>query len=212
MNLQKQEYHKKYNIENKYKIQEYKKKWYIKNKEGVLQLQKKYIQENKAARVKYGKEWYEKNKSHVLQQQKDYYYKNKTKKLSRQYEYTKIKRKENVIWKLHQNTSRRIRLMIQKEKSTTKLISYTFEQLKVHLENQFTKEMSWDNYGSYWHVDHRIPISKFTIKTANDESFKRCWALENLQPLEAKKNIGKGNRYSEPTINQINEGVMELIS
>jgi hypothetical protein len=29
-----------------------------------------------------------------------------------------------------------------------------------------------------------------------DENFKKCWALDNLQPLEAIANIKKSNRLS----------------
>ena len=40
--------------------------------------------------------------------------------------------------------------------------------------------MSWDNYGSDWYIDHKIPDS---------------WSLNNLQPMWAKDNLAKGNRY-----------------
>ena len=50
--------------------------------------------------------------------------------------------------------------------------------------------MSWDNYGE-WHIDHKKPISKFkdgiSISTIN--------ALSNLQPLWAKDNLSKGNKF-----------------
>ncbi len=33
------------------------------------------------------------------------------------------------------------------------------------------------------------------IKKRQDQEFKECWALSNLQPLEAIANIKKGNKY-----------------
>ena len=75
------------------------------------------------------------------------------------------------------------------------LVDFDIDTLKSHLEKQFTSEMTWENYGSYWHVDHMIPKSWFTYKEFSDEEFKKCWSLDNLQPLEAKENIKKGNRF-----------------
>lgn len=54
--------------------------------------------------------------------------------------------------------------------------------------------MTWDNYGTYWHIDHIRPISSFSFETYYDPDFKICWALENLQPLEAKANRLKSNK------------------
>ena len=72
------------------------------------------------------------------------------------------------------------------------IMGYTLAQLMRHLEKQFTPEMSWSNYGTYWHVDHKIPISAFNFERPEDLDFKRCWALKNLQPLEGITNIRKG--------------------
>jgi len=85
------------------------------------------------------------------------------------------------------------------------IVGYTLNDLKNHLEKQFKSRMTWKNYGRYWHIDHRIPVTKFNFDSYNDIGFKECWALDNLQPLTARKNISKGNRYSEPTIKQITE-------
>ncbi len=83
------------------------------------------------------------------------------------------------------------------------LVDFTLQELMDHLENQFTKLMTWKNHGKYWHLDHRIPKSHFNFNTYSDEGFKKCWALENLQPKRGIDNSSKGNRYSEPTLNQI---------
>jgi len=78
------------------------------------------------------------------------------------------------------------------------LVGYTVEKLKKHLEKQFTPQMFWDNHGTYWHIDHKIPISAFNYATPEDADFKRCWALKNLQPLEARKNIQKSDKLQRP--------------
>jgi len=57
-----------------------------------------------------------------------------------------------------------------------------------------------DNYGKYeegkkkWNIDHIIPQSELLYKSLDDENFKKCWALENLRPLEIIENIKKGNK------------------
>ena len=33
------------------------------------------------------------------------------------------------------------------------------------------------------------------MATMTEEEFKKCWALDNLQPLEAVENIRKSNHY-----------------
>lgn len=71
------------------------------------------------------------------------------------------------------------------------LVGYTVEQLKRHLERQFLKGMTWDNYGPAWHIDHIIPVAAFSVQSAGDEEFRHCWALTNLRPLWAKDNLRK---------------------
>ena len=80
-------------------------------------------------------------------------------------------------------------------RSWQKLVGYTIEDLIVHLEKQFDEKMTLDNYGSYWWIDHRKPRSLFKYETTEDPEFKKCWALENLQPMEKIANIKKGNHY-----------------
>ena len=53
--------------------------------------------------------------------------------------------------------------------------------------------MSWNNYGK-WHVDHIIPISSFKFESIHDVEFKKCWSLDNLQPLWGSENIIKSNK------------------
>jgi len=82
------------------------------------------------------------------------------------------------------------------KKSTFDLLGYTVKELINHFEAKFNKGMSWDNYGSYWQVDHIKPASWFTYNSVSDDEFKECWSLDNLQPLEKMHNIAKSNNYA----------------
>lgn len=58
---------------------------------------------------------------------------------------------------------------------------------------QYQKEWREKNqYGKDgWRVDHIIPVSKFNYTSTDDESFKTCWALPNLQPMWGRDNMKK---------------------
>lgn len=73
------------------------------------------------------------------------------------------------------------------------IVGYGPDELREHLERQFTKGMSWGNYGK-WHVDHIIPLSSFAVSGPDDPEVKRAWALTNLRPLWAKDNLKKSKR------------------
>lgn len=68
-------------------------------------------------------------------------------------------------------------------------LPYTFAELRDHLERQFRKGMSWENYGTSWQIDHYYPVSAFDL--TDPVQFQKCWALVNLRPLESDKNLRK---------------------
>ena len=79
------------------------------------------------------------------------------------------------------------------------LVGYTEDDLRRHLEAQFQPGMTWDNYGKDgWHMDHIIPVSVFSYNRPEDIDFQRCWAMDNLQPLWAHKNLSKGAKLERP--------------
>lgn len=72
-------------------------------------------------------------------------------------------------------------------------VGYTLADLMLHLERLFQPGMSWENLKD-WEIDHKIPVSTFNFLSANDEDFKRCWDINNIQPLWKKQNLEKGIR------------------
>lgn len=74
-----------------------------------------------------------------------------------------------------------------------KLLGYTIDDLRRHLERQFTKGMNWDRFmASEIHIDHIIPKSKFDMR--EQDQWRKCWCLSNLQPLWARENLEKRDR------------------
>lgn len=78
------------------------------------------------------------------------------------------------------------------------IVGYTVEQLMNHLESKFTPEMSWENYGTYWSIDHKIPVAAFNFERPNDIDFRVCWSIKNLQPMEKLANIRKSDKIDRP--------------
>jgi hypothetical protein len=104
----------------------------------------------------------------------------------------KMRLKNNINLRLSSQIRKRIYEVLKgnpKAETTMKLVGYSIEQLKQHLEKQFKLDMSWDNYGK-WHIDHIRPCASFDLSKAEEQ--KKCFHYTNLQPLWAKENQIKG--------------------
>lgn len=112
------------------------------------------------------------------------------------------KKRSTAKGKLSDNVSRAIRkslgLGVKNGRHWEGMVGYSIDQLKAHLEKKFKAGMNWKNFGSYWNIDHKIPVVAFNFNAPGDLDFKRCWALENLQPLEARINFSKGAKLQCP--------------
>ena len=84
------------------------------------------------------------------------------------------------------------------------LVGYSIDDLRKHIESLFTAGMDWNWFSSgHIHIDHKIPISTFNYTSPDDPDFKKCWALENLQPMWWKDNIQKGDKLCQGQGNQL---------
>ena len=104
--------------------------------------------------------------------------------------------------KLSRNISVAIRETLRKDRrgwNWEDLVGYTVDQLKRHIEKKFKPGMTWGKFmKGEIHIDHKIPKSVFNYEKPEDDDFKRCWALKNLQPLWAFDNISKHDRLDKP--------------
>ena len=88
----------------------------------------------------------------------------------------------NMIW-------RAIRNGYIKKQKTMRYFGCTTQELRNHLQSQFDRNMTWDNYGSYWEVDHIMPCDIFDL--TRDDHVAMCNNYTNLRPLEKTKNRSK---------------------
>jgi hypothetical protein len=78
----------------------------------------------------------------------------------------------------------RLRHILVKTDNTTTMtyIGCNIQYVREWLEYNFTNEMNWDNYETYWSIDYTIPVCKFDLTIENDK-FKCCnWS--NLIPVQ----------------------------
>lgn len=75
------------------------------------------------------------------------------------------------------------------------LISCSPQFLRSWFQSKFTDKMTFDNHGTYWHIDHVVPCSAFNL--LDPEELKVCFHWTNLQPLESRANQSKVNKIDK---------------
>jgi hypothetical protein len=171
--------------------------WYFATKKRRRKIAKQWYQDNKIQERAKNKQRYLHNKEHVNRKARAWYQKNKESVRSHRAKYNKNKRATDINFKISVCLRSRIGKAVKnyiKSKHTIELIGCSIEELKIHLEKQFTKGMSWENYGYYgWHIDHIRPCSSFDLSDPAQQ--KECFHYSNLQPLWAKDNLKKSDSY-----------------
>jgi hypothetical protein len=79
---------------------------------------------------------------------------------------------------------------IAKSAATLELLGCTVEQWRAHIESLFKPGMTWENYGTVWHIDHVEPLAAFDL--SDPEEQKKAFSWMNTQPLWAEENLRKG--------------------
>lgn len=78
-----------------------------------------------------------------------------------------------------------------KTKSSVEYIGCSVADFKKWLEFQFNEEMNWSNYGTYWTIDHIIPLSLFNLENIYEQKVAFHWS--NIQP--SIDNFQKSNKF-----------------
>lgn len=152
--------------------------------------EKKKDPEYRENRNKKRREWHKRNREKTRRWNREWSRKNKGRYNARHAEWQRKRHAKDPVFRLNMTISRGIRRALSKGYGGKwqDFVDYTLDELKAHLEFQFDKNMTWQNYGKYWHIDHCIPLSRYKKNPI------KAWVLHNLQPLEAKENIRKSNK------------------
>lgn len=164
---------------------------------------KQYAIDNKEKISKRKRQYREDNREKILMQEKKK--RNKSEYKEKRNARERKKGQNNPIYKIKNSMRARVWSFLngkKKSKRTMELVGCSLDFLKAHLEKQFDSNMTWANYGSYWHIDHVRPCKSFNL--LDPEEQKKCFHYTNLQPLECKENMRKGAKLIEKYLNKLN--------
>lgn len=185
--------------------------WRAKNHAGLVEYHREYREKNSAALSEKAKRKYEGARSEILEKRRVYYA--RTADARREYaakrradnptilqeerkRYRKERFKVDVSFTLRHRVGVAVRAALsgrRKSRPTFDLLGYSVEDLRAHLVARFRDGMTEaDLLSGRVHIDHIRPVSSFNITSDQCDDFKKCWALENLQPLWALDNLRKG--------------------
>lgn len=173
-------HNKLYRLNNQDKVKKARKKHYDNNIIKIREEKKRYCAKNKDKKAIYDIEYRKKNKEKIQQHKKNW----------------SLKNKDNILHKIKRNLRRRIHHVIKdgyKSLHSIELLGCDIQFFKTYLESKFYANMTWENYGSYWHIDHIIPCSHFNLILLEEQ--KKCFHYTNCQPLLKIDNLRKGDRY-----------------
>ena len=183
----KKEYDKKYTLINKEKQYARCREWNKNNKNKLQQSTQKWIEQNP-----------ERHKDIKKQAFNRYISKSENKDKRREYdkEYVKQKRINNIEYKIKDSIGSIINYHLKERKcdSTIKYLGCSINDYIVYLENKFLHEMSWDNYGDVWEIDHILPISSYDLNV--EENIYKIFNFKNTQPLFKTTKIAESFGYT----------------
>lgn len=167
---------KKWRKKNNEKHRLYNKLYYQKNKGKIDQMNRKWYKENKEKSSLRNKEWRKNNKEKIKSNWRTKYYNDNLFRIK-----SNIR---HLIYASFKNKN------LKKNTKTANILCADWDTFKKHIENQFTDNMSWDNFDKI-HIDHKIPLAsastEFEVIALNHYT--------NLQPLWAEDNLSKSDKY-----------------
>ena len=137
------------------------------------------------------KKYYYDNQTRILNNSKIYDKNNRSKINS----YEKLKRKNDLNFNLHcsirQRTKYAFKSLNNKMNTLIGYSNYFFRRWIIH---QLYGDMTIENYGKIWCLDHCYPLSKISLSNQNDLIKYTNWL--NIRPMYIKENIIKGGKIN----------------
>lgn len=186
---------KKYYNENSEYIRDKSNRYYSENKENIIDVRKKYYKNNRIYLLKYKKDYHLQNKDRQKYLSSLYLLNHKDSISESKRLYISKRRRNNPLFRLRESISKLINYSIKvkgydKKYKSEEILGCKISEFKLFIESKFQEGMTWENYGD-WHLDHIRPVS-----WGNSEiELIKLNHYTNFQPLWAKDNLSKGNRW-----------------
>lgn len=178
---------KKYRESSKEHITKKNKEHYEANKEDILAKNRQYRINNKEAIFLQKQEYRARNQEHIKKKNREYLPKRKVQ--------IKLRRKVDKGFQLTQLLRTRMHKALKDNVNSKTVVSHmncSIDNLREWLEFQFDDEMNWNNLGTYWEVDHILPIAQFDLSRKENQEI--CFNWTNLQPLHKMENKFKSKK------------------
>jgi len=114
--------------------------------------------ENKEEHNQRTKQWHKNNRDYHNKKMKEHYNNNK----DYYRKWTRNKMKIDPLFRLKHSINALINHHLKRGKTqrSLKYLGCNINEYKIYLESQFTPKMNWENYGTYWEIDHKFPLAK----------------------------------------------------
>jgi hypothetical protein len=153
-----------------------------------------WVSKNKEHHKELCKRWNEENVEKRRQQGKEYWVANKDRVYARNLKNEQLRRENDPSFRMAQALRSRVRSAFKRRNgnktvSGVKDLGCSVAELAKYLESKFYANMSFDNYGKVWEIDHIKPLAKYDL--TNPETAKELMHYTNLQPLLIEDNRRK---------------------
>lgn len=110
--------------------------------------------------------------------------------------YKKERRKNDPAYRLYESLRKRIwQCLTKKSNSSKKYLGCDIDFYKKWIEFTMSDDMTWENYGLLWNIDHVIPIASFDLTI--DEEIYKAFNWKNTCARYATENFAKGDKIIE---------------
>lgn len=170
-------------------------KRYSEKKDEINQKDKLRYQENREDKLKYANEYRNANKDRINANGRVYRKREEVMKRRRERDAYLRKHcpKRRTMNKCRELIHRTLKVLKEnKTDSTYNLLGYNANDLREHVEKYMIEGMTWRNFGEYWCLDHRYPVSRLVDMGITDPAIINH--LDNLRPLLVSHNLSKATK------------------
>lgn len=187
---------KEYYLNNSEKKKDIAQKWYMNNHDKARHSQQLYYVKNYAKIKETQASWNDRNKDKLMDYHKNYH---------------KNRSLQDIHFRIKRNLRSRFKAcVVGSGNCMMPLLSCSLDFFKSWIEFQFSKDsnLSWENYGTYWHYDHVVPCASYDL--SKEEDIAECFHWSNFQPLNKQKNLQKGSKLLPEIIDNHKQIVSEF--